>query len=84
MVMDHELQRVPEHRRKTYATVAHDTILWHLVNDQRPGYVEAPTDARDWILTVDFRLISFDSYKENYNKLTMHQRDVKHWRLTSQ
>ena len=63
MVMTHERQTLSEDRRKTYEKVAHDTILWHLVNDQRPAYVETPLDARDWILTVDFRLIAFDSFK---------------------
>ena len=63
MVMTHERQTLSEDRRKTYEKVAHDTILWHLVSDQRPGYVETPSDARDWILTVDFRLIAFDSFK---------------------
>ena len=63
MIMEHERERYPEVRRKTYEKVAHDTILWHLVSDQRPPFVETPTDARDWILTVDFRLIGFDSFK---------------------
>ena len=63
LVMSNERKRLPEVRRKPYEAVAHDTILWHVVHDQRPAYVETPTEARDWILTVDFRLIGFDSYK---------------------
>ena len=51
-------------RRKSYQIVAHDMILWHFVKDNRPVYIESPIDARDWILTLDFRLIGFDEYKQ--------------------
>lgn len=51
-------------RPKTYEMIEHDMILWHLVNDQRPAYIESPVDAQDWILTVDFRLIGFDEHKQ--------------------
>jgi hypothetical protein len=51
-------------RRKTYEMVQHDMILWHLVDDNRPAYIESPIDANDWILTVDFRLIGFDEHKQ--------------------
>ena len=54
---------LPEERQKSYEAVAHDVILWHLVKDKRPAYVESPLDAKDWILTVDFRLIRFDERK---------------------
>lgn len=56
--------RLDENRRKSYQKVAHDMILWHFVSDQRPAYLESPIDARDWILTIDFRLIGFDEYKQ--------------------
>ncbi|MGC2518278.1 MAG: hypothetical protein WA373_04130 [Burkholderiales bacterium] len=62
-VLDFE-QRFDEGKRKSYQKVAHDMILWHFVKDQRPAYVESPIDARDWILTVDFRLIGFDQYQQ--------------------
>ena len=58
-------KRYEEHKRKSYQKVAHDMILWHFVRDQRPAYIESPMDARDWILTVDFRLIGFDGYKQH-------------------
>lgn len=51
-------------RRKTYEMIEHDMILWHLVDDNRPAYIESPIDAKDWILTVDFRLIGFDEHKQ--------------------
>ena len=50
-------------RQKSYEKAAHDVILWHLVKDRRPAYVESPLSAQEWILTVDFRLIGFDKYK---------------------
>lgn len=62
LVMDHE-KGLHENRRKSYERVAHDMVLWHFVRDKRFSYVESPIDARDWILTVDFRFISFDQRK---------------------
>ncbi|TCV81059.1 hypothetical protein [Sulfurirhabdus autotrophica] len=62
-VQDSE-KRFDEGRRKSYQKVAHDMILWHFVSDQRPSYIESPIDSRDWILTVDYRLIGFDEYKQ--------------------
>lgn len=52
-----------EHKRKSYGRIDHDVVLWHYVCDKRPAYVESPIDARDWILTVDFRFIGFDQHK---------------------
>ena len=48
-------------------------ILWHFVSDQRPNYIESPIDSRDWILTVDYRLIGFDEYKQKHagSKITL-------------
>jgi len=57
-------EKLPLIRRKSYEKVAHDMILWHFVNDKRSAYIESPIDAQDWILTVDFRLISFDEHKQ--------------------
>ena len=50
-------------RPKSYETVEHDMILWHFVKNSRPAYVESPIDAKDWILTLDYRLIHFDESK---------------------
>ena len=50
-------------RAKSFEMVQHDMVLWHLVNDNRPSYVESPVDAQDWILTLDFRFIGFDERK---------------------
>jgi hypothetical protein len=62
LVMKAEERR--QSRRKTYEMIQHDMILWHLVDDRRPAYIESPIDAKDWILTVDFRLIGFDAHKQ--------------------
>ena len=60
-------ENLPEARRKSYAKVAHDMVLWHFVNDKRTAYVESPIDAIYWILTVDFRLIGFDEHKQKHS-----------------
>ena len=61
-VMEDEKAR-PYDRRKSYERVAHDVILWHVVDDRRPATAESPADVEDWVLTVDFRLIRFDASK---------------------
>ena len=66
-VMEHEKRTFPENRQKPYESVAHDIILWHFVKDRRPAYVESPAEAKEWILTVDFRFIGFDQHKLNHS-----------------
>lgn len=63
LVLKYE-KRLPENRRKSYEKIQHDMVLWHFVNDKRPAYVESPTDANCWVLTVDYRLIGFDEHKQ--------------------
>jgi hypothetical protein len=67
LVLKYE-EQLPEYKRKSYAKVAHDMVLWHFVNDRRPAYVESPIEATSWILTVDFRLIGFDEHKQKHSK----------------
>lgn len=62
-ILKHQ-EGLPENKRKTYAKVKHDMVLWHFVDDKRAAYVESPIDATYWILTVDFRFISFDDHKK--------------------
>lgn len=62
LVMEAEKRR--KSRRKSYEMIEHDMILWHLVDDNRPAYIESPIDAKEWILTVDFRFIGFDEHKQ--------------------
>ena len=53
---------------KSFPLVQHDMILWHLVDDNRPSYVESAVEAQDWILTLDFRLIGFDEHKRKQRR----------------
>ncbi|HPG61401.1 MAG TPA: hypothetical protein PK586_05295 [Casimicrobium sp.] len=59
-----EAEKRRNSRRKSYEMIEHDMILWHLVDDNRPAYIESPIDAKDWILTVDYRFIGFDEHKQ--------------------
>lgn len=60
-------ENYPEDRRKSYEAISHDIVLWHLVKDKRPTYIESPANAREWILTLDFRFIGFDQHKLKTN-----------------
>lgn len=51
-------------RAKNYERQEHDMVLWHFVKDKRPVRVESPIDAGYWIVTADYRLLGFDSYKQ--------------------
>lgn len=62
-VQEFEVGRYPKEQRKSFEKIQHDLILWHFVKDKRPGRVESPIDAENWVLTLDFRLIGFDKYK---------------------
>lgn len=67
VVREYEKKR-PEYMRKSYQKIEHDIVLWHLVNDKRPAYIESPLDVKDWILTVDFRFIGFDEHKQKLSQ----------------
>ena len=58
-----EEARYPEHRRKSYAKIRHDMVLWHFTRRKRPVRLESPIDAEFWAATIDFRLLRFDRYK---------------------
>jgi len=64
LVQEYEKRRFELSRRKSYDKLAHDMILWHFVTDKRAAYIESPIEAKEWILTVDFRLIGFDEHKQ--------------------
>jgi hypothetical protein len=66
-----EAEKCRTSRRKSYEMIEHDMILWHLVDDNRPAYIESPIDAKDWILTVDFRFIGFDEHKQKKSNATV-------------
>jgi len=48
---------------KGYKQVEHDVILWHFVRDKRPAALETPVNADFWVVTIDYRLLSFDRRK---------------------
>ncbi len=50
-------------RKKGYAQVEHDMVLWHFVRDLRPAYYDSLLDAQFWIVTLDFRFLAFDRQK---------------------
>jgi len=40
----------------------------HFVNDQRPSHYESPLDAGHWVVTLDYRLLAFDRFKQRHSK----------------
>ena len=50
-------------RAKSYKTIHHDVVLWHCVNDRRGAGSQGPLDATYWLVTLDFQLLGFDSFK---------------------
>ena len=53
-------------RQRRYNAALHDSILWHFVHDQRPQVFESPLDATYWVVTNDYRLISFDRRRRKF------------------
>lgn len=51
-------------KQKTYEALQHDVTLWHVVNDARSAALESPLDAVDWAVTLDYRFLGFDQYKQ--------------------
>ena len=49
-------------KAKGYEKLEHDLALWYFTADKRSAVVESPLDAKYWIVTLDGRLLSFDSY----------------------
>lgn len=47
-------------RQRRYNAALHDSILWHFVHDRRPEVFESPLEAVYWVVTNDYRLLSFD------------------------
>jgi hypothetical protein len=48
---------------RIYDKFKHDCILWHIVKDKRPEYIDSPKDIKHWIITLDFGFLEFDKYK---------------------
>ena len=47
-------------RQRIYNAALHDSMLWHFVEDRRPNVFESPMEAGYWVVTNDYRLLSFD------------------------
>jgi hypothetical protein len=58
-------------RAKGYDKIAHDMILWHFVSHLRNPPVEAPFQAEEWIVTIDYRLLGFDEHKQSQDTFRM-------------
>lgn len=43
--------------------IEHDVMLWHFIKDIRPGMIESPVYASDWIMTDDAGALEFDVKK---------------------
>jgi hypothetical protein len=48
---------------KPYEATHHDVVLWHCVDDRRSAGSQGPLDATYWLVTLDFQLLGFDSFK---------------------
>jgi hypothetical protein len=57
-------QKRPENKRKSYEALQHDMTLWHVVHDSRPRSLESPLEAGDWVVTLDYRFLGFDQFKQ--------------------
>ncbi len=58
-----EVQKKRPKGPKSYEANAHDMVLWHVVRDLRPASVDTPMDARSWVVTLDYGLLSFDRFR---------------------
>ncbi len=60
-----QLERQAKYKKKkSYEQLEHDMILWHFANDKRPATYESPADAVYFVVSIDFKLLGFDAYKQ--------------------
>lgn len=50
-------------RPRTYDRIEHDVILRHVAVDHRRSAIESPSEAKYWVITVDYTFIGFDAFK---------------------
>ena len=50
---------------KPYEATHHDVVLWHCIDDRRGARLrlQGPLEAAYWLVTLDFQLLGFDSFK---------------------
>ena len=58
-------------RAKNYERLEHDIVIWHFVKDKRPLRPESPAEAGYWFVTADYRLLGFDSLKQQVESSEM-------------
>lgn len=58
-------------RAKGYDKIVHDMVLWNIVGDLRTIPLEAPFEAQQWIVTIDYRLLGFDEFKQSRTTFRM-------------
>ena len=70
------LEKSKGDRAKPYEAIHHDVVLWHCVDDRRGAGSQLPLDATYWLVTLDFQLLGFDSFKhrgrESYVPVCIH------------
>ena len=60
--IEHE-ENTHKEKKRTYESLLHDIILWHVADENRPPRVDSITDANFWITTIDYRFLGWDEYK---------------------
>lgn len=53
-----------EIKNRIYDSFKHDCIMWHYVKEKRPTYIDSTKDIKHWILTIDFKFLEFDRFKQ--------------------
>lgn len=66
--MEYDKKNRDADRRKSYESLLHDTVLWHLAEDKRPERFDSPVEAGYWIVTLDHRLMGFDRFKRKRDR----------------
>lgn len=52
-----------EAKHKSYETLLHDVVLWHVIEDRRSKAAQSAFDVEYWGVSIDYRLIAFDRVK---------------------
>ncbi|RQM47143.1 hypothetical protein EHZ19_15940 [Paraburkholderia bannensis] len=60
---DWQQANLAEAKHKSYETLLHDVVLWHVIEDRRSKAVQSAFDVEYWAVSIDYRLIAFDRAK---------------------
>jgi hypothetical protein len=61
MIYEREYREASDRRK--YETIRHDMIVYQWILDNRPIHIKTAVDAGYWLVTLDSRLLGFDSFK---------------------